>query len=158
MEFDVSALRKDTDEDKFPYDDRAVTFIHVDNSGRVTADHTKTGKIAILNDWRAGELLVATWTGSRRSDTFSVDVAAARRALLQVQGTARRQARRQSLGPRQLGLAREMYDETGPDGKRRYTVQEIADEFGVARTTIYRYLDTARPSRFPTQGTQPVPD
>lgn len=24
-----------------------------------------------------------------------------------------------------------MYDETGPDGKRRYTVTQIAEEFGV---------------------------
>ena len=26
------------------------------------------------------------------------------------------------LGPRQVALARQMYDETGLDGKRRYTV------------------------------------
>jgi DNA invertase Pin-like site-specific DNA recombinase len=45
------------------------------------------------------------------------------------------------LGPRQVQLAREMYDETGPDGRRKYTVQQIADEFGVTRPTIYRHLD-----------------
>lgn len=45
------------------------------------------------------------------------------------------------LGKRQITLAREMYDETGPDGKRRYTVQQIADEFGVSRPTIYRHLE-----------------
>lgn len=44
------------------------------------------------------------------------------------------------LGPRQVHLAREMYDERGADGKRRYTVAQIAAEFGVARPTIYRYL------------------
>lgn len=44
------------------------------------------------------------------------------------------------LGPRQVRLAQEMYDETGPDGKRRYTVAEIAAEFGVTRPTIYRHL------------------
>ena len=33
-----------------------------------------------------------------------------------------------------------MYDETGDDGKRKYTVQEIATEFGVTRPTIYRVL------------------
>jgi hypothetical protein len=44
------------------------------------------------------------------------------------------------LGPWQVKLARQMYDETGEDGKRRYTVQQIADEFGVARPTIYRAL------------------
>jgi DNA invertase Pin-like site-specific DNA recombinase len=44
------------------------------------------------------------------------------------------------LGPRQVRLARQMYDESGEDGKRRHTVQEIADEFGVSRPTIYRHL------------------
>ncbi|MEV4183233.1 recombinase family protein [Streptosporangium canum] len=44
------------------------------------------------------------------------------------------------LGPRQVKLEKEMYDETGSDGKRRYTVQQIADEFGVTRPTIYRHL------------------
>lgn len=44
------------------------------------------------------------------------------------------------LGPRQVALARQMYDETGPDGKRRYTVAQIATEFGVTRPTIYRHL------------------
>jgi IclR helix-turn-helix domain len=36
-----------------------------------------------------------------------------------------------------------MYDERGADGKRRYTVAQIAAEFGAARPTIYRYLGTA---------------
>lgn len=39
------------------------------------------------------------------------------------------------LGPRQVALAREMYDAGD------YTVQQIADEFGVSRPTIYRHLD-----------------
>jgi DNA invertase Pin-like site-specific DNA recombinase len=41
----------------------------------------------------------------------------------------------------QIAKAREMYDERGEDGKRRYTVQQIADTFGVGRATIYRHLD-----------------
>ena len=44
------------------------------------------------------------------------------------------------LGPRQVKLARQMYEETGDDGKRRYTVNQIAAEFGVTRPTIYRHL------------------
>jgi DNA invertase Pin-like site-specific DNA recombinase len=44
------------------------------------------------------------------------------------------------LGPRQVRMARQMYDELGEDGKRRYTVAQIADEFGVTRPTIYRHL------------------
>jgi DNA-binding phage protein len=33
-----------------------------------------------------------------------------------------------------------IYEETGDDGKRRYTVAEIATKFGVTRPTIYRAL------------------
>ena len=44
------------------------------------------------------------------------------------------------LTPRQARIAQQMYDETGPDGKRRYTVAQIAAEFGVTRPTIYRHL------------------
>jgi DNA invertase Pin-like site-specific DNA recombinase len=44
------------------------------------------------------------------------------------------------LKPRQVQLAQSMYEEKGDDGKRRYTVQQIADEFGVTRPTIYRAL------------------
>jgi DNA invertase Pin-like site-specific DNA recombinase len=45
------------------------------------------------------------------------------------------------LGPRQVKLARQMYDETGADGKRKYTVAQIASEFAVSRPTIYRHLE-----------------
>ncbi|MFF3628618.1 recombinase family protein [Streptomyces sp. NPDC002164] len=38
------------------------------------------------------------------------------------------------LGPRQVQLAREMYD------SGELTVQQIADEFGVTRPTFYRHL------------------
>ena len=44
------------------------------------------------------------------------------------------------LGPRQVMLARQMYDETGQNGKRKHTVAQIAAEFGVSRPTIYRHL------------------
>jgi len=44
------------------------------------------------------------------------------------------------LGPRQVALARSMYAELGDDGKRRYTVAQIAAEFEVTRPTIYRHL------------------
>jgi len=42
-----------------------------------------------------------------------------------------------------VALARQMYDETGDDGKRRYTVAQIAAEFGVTRPTIHRHLEPA---------------
>jgi DNA invertase Pin-like site-specific DNA recombinase len=53
----------------------------------------------------------------------------------------RKGGRKQALKPRQVKLAQEMYDELGDDGKRKHTVQDIANELGVARTTIYRYLE-----------------
>ncbi len=45
------------------------------------------------------------------------------------------------LGTRQARVARQMYDEIDEKGRHRYTVAQIATEFGVTRPTIYRYLD-----------------
>lgn len=45
------------------------------------------------------------------------------------------------LRPRQVQLARQMYDQVDDQGRNRYTVAEIAAELGVSRPTIYRYLD-----------------
>ena len=44
------------------------------------------------------------------------------------------------LTARQAKIARDMYEETGPDGRRLHTVAHIAAEFGVTRPTIYRHL------------------
>jgi DNA invertase Pin-like site-specific DNA recombinase len=41
--------------------------------------------------------------------------------------------RKPKLTDRQIGVARQRYDEKGPDGKRRYTVNEIAETFHVSR-------------------------
>jgi len=46
------------------------------------------------------------------------------------------------LTPRQVKVAREMYEETGADGRRVHTVAAIAAEFGVTRPTIYRHFET----------------
>ncbi|MGH3234421.1 MAG: hypothetical protein ACRDOH_14425 [Streptosporangiaceae bacterium] len=35
-----------------------------------------------------------------------------------------------------------MYDERDGDGRRRYTVAQIAPEFAVTRPTIYSHLNT----------------
>jgi DNA invertase Pin-like site-specific DNA recombinase len=51
-----------------------------------------------------------------------------------------------ALTETQTRLARQMYDERGDDGKRRYTVQEIANTFGVGRATIYRHLNPDKES------------
>jgi DNA invertase Pin-like site-specific DNA recombinase len=47
---------------------------------------------------------------------------------------------RPKLTPRQAKIAQAMYEETAPDARRAHTVQQIADEFGVTRPTIYRHL------------------
>jgi len=50
------------------------------------------------------------------------------------------------LTPRQACIARQMYEETGPDGRRLHTVAQIAAEFGVTRPTIYRHLGRQGPA------------
>jgi DNA invertase Pin-like site-specific DNA recombinase len=50
--------------------------------------------------------------------------------------------RKPKLGARQVQMARAMYDELGPDGKRKYTVAQIADEFSVTRPTVYRHIQS----------------
>jgi DNA invertase Pin-like site-specific DNA recombinase len=44
------------------------------------------------------------------------------------------------LTPRQARIAREMYEEVGPAGRRLHTLARIAAEFGVTRPTIYGHL------------------
>ncbi len=44
------------------------------------------------------------------------------------------------LGLRQAHLARLMYEELDDQGRQRYTVNQIAAEFGVTRPTIFRHL------------------
>jgi DNA invertase Pin-like site-specific DNA recombinase len=51
--------------------------------------------------------------------------------------------RKTKLTTRQVTVARQMYDEKDADGKRRYTVAEIAETFNVSRKTIYRHLEPA---------------
>jgi len=48
---------------------------------------------------------------------------------------------RPKLTPKRAKIAQQINDEIGDDGKRRYTVAQIAAEFGVTRPTIYRHLD-----------------
>ncbi|MGH3770813.1 MAG: DHA2 family efflux MFS transporter permease subunit [Pseudonocardiaceae bacterium] len=58
----------------------------------------------------------------------------------QTRARGRTSGQKPKLGPRQVKLARQMYDELDKNGKRRYTTQQIADAFGVTPTTIYRHL------------------
>jgi hypothetical protein len=38
-----------------------------------------------------------------------------------------------------------LYEMKGDDGKRRYTVQQIADRLGASSATIHRHLDPDKP-------------
>jgi DNA invertase Pin-like site-specific DNA recombinase len=62
--------------------------------------------------------------------------------------------RKPKLTARQVGVARQMYDEKGGDGKRRYTIAEIAETFHVSRKTIYRHLEPTGPTADPTPTTR----
>jgi DNA invertase Pin-like site-specific DNA recombinase len=66
--------------------------------------------------------------------------------LVAARARGRTGGQKPKLGSRQVKVAREMFDETSEDGKRKYTVAEIAAEFGVSRPTIYRHL---APDRLP---------
>lgn len=61
--------------------------------------------------------------------------------LAAARARGRHGGRRPKLSERQVEDARRMYNELGPDGKRRWTVQEIADAYRVTRPTIYRALE-----------------
>ena len=63
----------------------------------------------------------------------TVDGLAAARARGRVGG------RRTRLSPRQADLAKQLYD------ARDWTVQQIADLFGVPRSTVYGHLTTSKP-------------
>jgi DNA invertase Pin-like site-specific DNA recombinase len=68
-------------------------------------------------------------------------VANTRDGLAAARARGRIGGRPKKLRDRQAELARQMYDEVGDDGKRKWTVQQIADELGVKRTTVYGYLN-----------------
>jgi len=64
-----------------------------------------------------------------------------REGLESARARGRTGGRKPKLTARQAGVARGMYDETGADGRRKYTVAEIAETFGVSRKTVYRHLE-----------------
>jgi DNA invertase Pin-like site-specific DNA recombinase len=73
-----------------------------------------------------------------------------REGLEAARARGRTGGRKPKLTARQVTVARQMYDEKDADGKRRYTVAEIAETFHVSRKTIYRHLEptpTATSSR-----------
>ena len=80
-----------------------------------------------------------------------------REGLESARARGRAGGRKPKLTARQAEVARGMYAETGSDGKRRYTVAEIAGAFAVSRKTIYRHLDNNGAQRQPDKSTRPRP-
>jgi DNA invertase Pin-like site-specific DNA recombinase len=78
-----------------------------------------------------------------------------REGLAAARARGRTGGRPPALTARQVEVARNMYDEVGKDGKRKYTVDEIAETFEVSRKTIYRRLTTDGPRRQPDKSTRP---
>ena len=64
--------------------------------------------------------------------------------------------RKPKLTARQAEAARGMYDETGADGRRKHTVAEIAETFGVSRKTVYRHLEPSGGRRQPGKNARPA--
>lgn len=61
------------------------------------------------------------------------------------------------LSVTQVNVAQDMYDELGQDGKRRYTVDQIAETLGVSRKTIYRRLSKNGSRRQPDKTVRTSP-
>jgi DNA invertase Pin-like site-specific DNA recombinase len=67
-----------------------------------------------------------------------------REGLEAARARGRHGGRPRKLSADQVKLAREMYDRHGEDGKRAYTVAQIAAVLGVTRGTIYAALERER--------------
>ena len=63
-----------------------------------------------------------------------------RAGLEAARARGRKGGRPAKLTPAKLDVARRMYADKGLDGKRLYTVQEIADVVGCSRSTLYASL------------------
>ena len=59
-----------------------------------------------------------------------------RRSDQQTRARGRTDDQESKLGPRQVELARQMVDELDKHGKRRYTIQQVADVFGVTSSEL----------------------
>jgi hypothetical protein len=113
--------------------------VHGRGVGTAAGEETFTAANAALVDYHHRLPLAAMFgSGTRTHD----GLAAAR-------ARGRTGGQKPKPGPRQLALARAMYDELDDRGKRRYTVAQIAEEFGVTRPTIYRHLDRVPPQAPP---------
>src|SRR5689334_19457292 len=83
------------------------------------------------------------WTLPRPGSRSPSGCPGTREGLESARARGRVGGRKPKLAARQAEVARGMYEEKGDDGKRKYTVAEIAETFGVSRKTVYRHLEPA---------------
>ena len=79
-----------------------------------------------------------------------------REGLESARARGRAGGRKPKLTTRQAEVARGIYDETGADGRRKYTVAEIAETFGVSRKTVCRHLEPSAGRRQPGKSARPA--
>jgi len=73
----------------------------------------------------------------------ALQVERTRDGLAAARARGRTGGRKPKLSPRQIGLASDMLAELDAEGRRVYTVAEIAAQLNVSRPTIYRSLSAA---------------
>jgi DNA invertase Pin-like site-specific DNA recombinase len=158
-------------------DDSQLDTLHAAGCARIWTD-TASGRLARRPEWdkcldylRAGdELVITRLSRMARSVRHLTEVAAllAERevdlvvlkqgsegtieGLQAARARGRTGGRKPKLTARQITVARRMYDEKGAEGKRRYTVAEIAETFHVSRKTIYRHLEPTPAATSPPAG------
>ncbi len=79
-----------------------------------------------------------------------------REGLEPARARGRAGGRKPKLTARQAEVARGMYDQTGADGRRKYTVAEIAETSGVSGKTVYRHLGPSGGRRQPGKSAGPA--
>jgi DNA invertase Pin-like site-specific DNA recombinase len=89
---------------------------------------------------RAGRFLFRVFAAMDEmvADLISEDT---RTGLEAARARGRVGGRKPKLTQRQIRIARQMYEDKGEDGKRKYSVSDIAESFDVSRKTIYRHLN-----------------
>ena len=129
-----------------------------------------TGIAALLEERRIDLVVLKQGTGTTTpARRFTVHVPAAmdemlaglisegtREDLESARARGRVGGRKPKLTARQAGVARGMYDETGADGRRKYTVAEITEIFGASRKTVYRHLEPSGGRRQPGKSARPA--
>jgi hypothetical protein len=82
VRFRADSLRQASARERFPYQERHVTFLRLSRDGHVTQAKGIAEKRAMLSELDTGNLLLAAWTGNYSTDIFVVDDLAAVRVAM----------------------------------------------------------------------------